>query len=142
MHDIRGACCLDVFAGSGAIGFEAFSRGAHQVYFLEQNQVIFKNLKRIAQEFNSSNLILKCVNALQFLQDTDLQFDIIFLDPPFQSELAGMAIEIIENRSILKVGGFLYLEAANEIKVQQTIWELLKHKKAGQVLYSLLQKKS
>lgn len=142
MHDIRHARCLDAFAGSGAMGLEAFSRGAGEVFFIEQNRTVFSNLKSVIATFNSPTLKLIQANAIDFIRETKTSFDIIFLDPPFQSNLLTSALQAILASAILNPGGVVYVESAQDISNDLPEWEILKYKKAGQVFYGLLRQKT
>lgn len=144
MHDIRGAHCLDAFAGSGALGFEAFSRGAARVVFIEQSSKAFTNLKAISTSFQSPNLTVIQTNAGEYIQQQALlntqQFDLVFLDPPFSKPQLLDCIPILGNSNLLKKDGFLYLESPQEITLDPAIWKPLKSKRAGQVVYALYKK--
>ena len=140
MHDIRGTHCLDAFAGSGALGFEAHSRGAAQVLLLEQESNAYNNLIKLAASFSSPNLMVRKVDACKFLQQTKEHFDIVFLDPPFAKNYLPLCLEILAQSALLKLGGLLYIESAYEVEVDQTIWQKIKLKHAGQVVYSLYKK--
>lgn len=140
MHDIRNADCLDAFAGSGAMGFEAFSRGAANVYLIEKNRTVYAHLKGIITGFNSPQLSVINTDALEFFRHSKQTFDLIFLDPPFKSDLLMLSLEKISQSNILKPNGLVYIESAHEITLSPSTWERLKHKKAGQVYYELLRR--
>lgn len=140
MHDIREARCLDAFAGSGALGLEAFSRGAARVVFLEQSPKVCANLQKIIASFNSPKLKLLQTDALQYLQSNQEEFDIIFLDPPFAQNYLPQCIAEIAQSPILKRGGLVYLESPNAIQLDEQQWRQIKLKQAGQVVYSLVEK--
>lgn len=137
MHDIRNAHCLDAFAGSGGLGFEAFSRGAAKVIMIELAPIAYQNLQRIAIEFNSPKLSIINQDANTYLQRCTEQFDVIFLDPPFSQDHISHCITIIQNSSILTKNGLVYLESAEKISLDPNHWEEVKLKKAGQVFYGL-----
>ncbi|MFZ4077644.1 MAG: 16S rRNA (guanine(966)-N(2))-methyltransferase RsmD, partial [Legionellaceae bacterium] len=80
MHDIRDADCLDAFAGSGALGFEAFSRGAKQVTLIEHDQPTYACLKKQAASFNTTQLTVLRADVCDFIKVTQQTFDIIFFD--------------------------------------------------------------
>lgn len=84
--DIKQAECLDTFAGTGALGLEAFSRGAKQVTFLEAQPKIYQQLLQNIQIFSNS-LQAICINALDYLKKTEKKFDIIFLDSSFSTRI-------------------------------------------------------
>lgn len=140
MHDIRDAKCLDAFAGSGALGFEAFSRGAKQVIFVDSSQEACKNLKQVANSFNSDKLVVKFGNAQEYLQQTKESFDIIFLDPPFAENYLSECLNLLTRSTILAVGGLVYIESAQKQTIDSTQWQEKKLKQAGQVVYGLYKK--
>lgn len=140
MHKTPNSVCLDAFAGSGALGFEAFSRGASQVIFLEHAIEAVKTLKKTIAEFKKPGLKAFRIDTIQFLQECKNQFDIIFLDPPFTQTLLPQCLKSIEQNNILKPGGYLYVESATLSRVDELIWNPVKCKKAGQVYYRLFQK--
>ena len=105
IHDAR---CLDLFAGSGALGFEALSRGAAEVTFVERDRKAAEALKRNASLLGA-NATIFCTTASRFLARTRDPFDLIFLDPPFGDRAAAALLEkLLENH--LTPGGLLYLE--------------------------------
>ena len=142
MHDIRDARCLDAFAGSGALGFEAYSRGAAHVTLLEKEPSAYANLSKQALSFNSSQLVVKKMDACDFLQQaqTKEQFTIVFLDPPFAKNYWPLCLQALASSNILLPGGLLYLESPVEMTVDRTSWQQLKLKTAGQIVYGLYKK--
>ena len=139
MNDIHDTHCLDAFAGSGALGIEAFSRGAKEVYFIETNSVAFTHLKALVSSFNTQQLTIIHNNAIDFINGSKESFDIVFLDPPFNSNLLKSALEALEQSPILKPKGLVYIESAEEISPNPAHWRVLKQKRAGLVYYGLLQ---
>lgn len=140
MHDIRGARCLDAFAGSGALGLEAFSRGASQVVFIEHSSLAHTNLQKIITVFNNPILKLLKMDARNYLQTSKEQFDIIFLDPPFAHNYLPQCINDLAQKNILVSKGLLYLESPTVIHLDEKLWQTIKLKKAGQVIYGLFKK--
>lgn len=134
--DIAGSRCLDLFAGSGALGLEAASRGAKEVVMVEKSSAVFKNLQQNVKALDASEVSLVQADALDFLQrlNSDTDFDIVFIDPPYQSELLEPAIGMLR----LSAGSRVYLEArkGDDISVPEN-WLLLKDKTAGQIHYCL-----
>ncbi len=141
MNDIRGARCLDAFAGSGSLGFEAFSREAQQVVFIEASKEAYEQLKLTARSFESASLTVIHENTLSYLEKTPLSFDIIFLDPPFNSSYLANCLELLARDNLLAKNGLLYIEAPEKITLNTQFWQEKKSKKAGQVTYSLYEKK-
>ena len=140
MNDIRDAHCLDAFAGSGALGFEAHSRGAANVTLLEKNPDVFANLLKTAASFHSPQLTLKKVDACEFLLETNEHFNIVFLDPPFSKNYLPECLEALAHSDVLVENGLLYLESPHQIAVDHSHWEQLKLKGAGQIIYGLYRK--
>lgn len=140
MHDIRGSRCLDAFAGSGALGFEAFSRGASQVVLLEKSPVAFTSLKQAALSFNTPHITAINTSALDYLVTNKEPYDVIFLDPPFASNYLEQCLSILTTGNCLIPQGLLYVESAEEITLPTEQWTLRKTKKAGQVFYALYEK--
>ena len=140
MHTIRNAHCLDAFAGSGALGFEAFSREASKVVLIEQNPVAFGNLKNIALAFNSPKLSVIKTDATTYISQTKEQFDIVFLDPPFAQPQLLECIHNLAASDVLVAGGVAYIESAQALSLDSLHWETIKLKQAGQVVYGLYKK--
>ena len=137
--DIQNAECLDLFSGSGALAFESLSRGALSVVMCDSNSVIIKTLKDNVKRLNADNAkILQC-DALDFLKNNTNEFDIVFLDPPFDSNLLEQSVEILKDNNFLKPNAFIYIEADSnkELPILPQQWELHRNKKAGDVAYYL-----
>lgn len=144
MPYIQDTRCLDCFAGSGSLGFEAQSRGAAQVILIELNKEAAKQLQQNKTLLKADNLLIKQSNCLQYLQQetekNEPGFDLVFLDPPFRKGLAEQAAHLL-NKGWLAHKAIIYVEMeVNDNK--QTMpdnWSLLKEKIAGQVVYQLYQ---
>ena len=132
--------CLDAFGGSGALTFEAISRGAKHVTLIEKCPKTLKNIRENAERFGipSTTLTTYSEDALTFLSKTTQMFDFIFLDPPFQSNLLVSAIELITQRNLLKPNGYLYIESDTPILIPN--WHEHRLKKAGSVFFGLFNK--
>lgn len=136
--EIAGAHCLDLFAGSGALGLEALSRGAASCTFVEQNR---EAARAIRQQLTTLQCALGNVletSAPGCLQAIKQDFDIIFLDPPFASGLYQDVVQKIVERKLLKAGGKLYIECGKNDREIFTGFETLRDKTAGQTRYQLL----
>ncbi len=143
MHTIRGACCLDAFAGSGALGFEAWSRGASHVTCIEKSHKTFLNLKKQADAFDPSSIQVLEEDILVYLTRKPKQFDLIFLDPPFDKpKLLEQSIACLEQNKILSPNGLIYTESNYPVILNPIHWETLKTKKAGLIHYALHQKRA
>lgn len=134
---LSGMRCLDAFAGSGSLGFEARSRGASEVIMLEHSSKAYQHLKQTAKALFSSGVQVQQADALRFMEREQKGFDLIFLDPPFDKQLWRPCIESIARNALLQKGGLLYVESPEEMSLTDGLWTCLKCKKAGQVVYAL-----
>jgi len=134
-QSLYGKRCLDLFAGSGALGFEAASRGAEQVLMVEYNRTVFKALQDNAGKLGVSNVALRCADGLKFATQQNGLFDVIFLDPPFKSDYLPQLLPRLENS--LAPGGVVYLESGSAFDAGAG-WQVLKQGKAGAVHHQLL----
>lgn len=138
---LPGATCLDLFAGSGALGFEAASRGAKSVQMVEKHPEVYQALQASKSALTASNVVLLNQDAIAALPAIGEGFDIVFADPPFQLNVLGQLCEQLDERSIVKVGGLIYLECPQQQAVDlPTHWQVLKEKKAGNVIYRLVKR--
>ena len=136
--EIVGSACLDLFAGSGALGLEAYSRGASLVVNVELDEKAYKVLLKRSVEWSlkPSYSVIKA-NALHWLtQYKGAGFDIIFLDPPFQLACLDEVIHLIQAQGSLKPSGYLYIEKAHQQKIAKQI-DVVKERKAGMLTYGL-----
>ena len=116
--DVEGARVLDAFAGSGALGLEALSRGAAEVTFIEKDRRAAQTLRETLQRLGGAHTQLKERDALAVLRDTQLgPFDLVFLDPPFASTLAQAALESLCAGALLAPGAKIYLEVAQKTEL-------------------------
>ena len=109
---VPGARCLDLFAGSGALGLEALSRGAGQVTFVEHDTSAARELRARLAEWGAQGGEVERADALRFLEGAARPFDVVFLDPPFGSPLLGAAAALLEERGWLEPGALIYVESA------------------------------
>ena len=137
--DTRDARCLDLFAGTGALGFEAASRGASEVVLVESDRDVVAQLERQCQRFEADQVTVARAEAQQWLQRSPSPFDIVFLDPPFGAEHLRDSIEALETGAWLKPCAWVYLElgAAEILPSLPASWSLTRDKTAGQVRYCL-----
>ncbi|HCS66145.1 MAG TPA: 16S rRNA (guanine(966)-N(2))-methyltransferase RsmD [Cellvibrio sp.] len=138
--DIKGAHCLDLFAGSGALGLEALSRGAQSSLLLEKHAAAAQQLKSNLQLLQSECGKVEQVDSLQWLrqQQPPHPFDIIFIDPPFALDLWEPIAAALEAHHWLSDEAIIYLEAPRDAHLQlPTNWQLHRDKQAGQVSFRL-----
>lgn len=126
---------LDLFAGSGALGIEAISRGAKKVYFVDNNKdakvVIEKNLKNVKEDFSVE--ISDFASALDKYASLGVKFDMIFMDPPYKSDFAGRALELLDKKNLLHDGSIVCLEfeGSNRLQSFPECYIIKKHKTHG-----------
>jgi 16S rRNA (guanine966-N2)-methyltransferase len=141
-HSIVDTRCLDLFAGSGALGLEALSRGAREVVFVEQSPVAARALQgELRRLGGSAKARVMEIGAARFLRDPPLggPFDLIFLDPPFGRNALADYVPLVDSGTWVKPGGWVYLEneRAAGVPALPAHWELLRSKSAGEVGYHL-----
>ncbi len=142
MPVIEGARCLDLFAGTGALCLEALSRGAGDVVMIERAPLVAEQLRHNMTTLSAQHAEVIQIDAIDFLNRAAQPFDIIFLDPPFASDLIERCAKLIEAGGWLKPGGLVYVEAPQPLSplpVPAT-WEVRRSKSAGAVQYSLLRR--
>jgi 16S rRNA (guanine966-N2)-methyltransferase len=140
-HSIAETRVLDLFAGSGALGLEALSRGAREAVFVEQFPAAAQALQEQLIRFGGAakGRILQ-MGAARFLRTPGAPFDLAFLDPPFGTNALAEYIPLLDSGNWLNVGGLIYLEneRAAGVPALPAHWELLKSKSAGEVGYHLV----
>lgn len=139
---IREARCLDLFAGSGALGFEALSRGAKSIVMLDKSKVVCQQLRKNSDLLSADNAHVYHAFVPRDLSKILKPFDIIFLDPPFHQGLLKPCSTYLEENNFLAEHALIYIEAEDDL-IELGIpsqWQLLKKDKAGQVRYYLYQK--
>ncbi len=137
--ELRGARCLDLFAGSGALGLEAASRGASEIILLELNQAAARTLDSNIDMLGLESAKVFNTNALNWLQQNTCDtkaFDIIFLDPPFNSTLLDETIAALtQQKTLLAQNAMIYIEtpARHTLGFIPCDWQLHRHKTVGDV---------
>jgi len=134
---LDGLACLDLFAGSGALGFEAASRGAARVVMVENDRRAFSALQEYKELLRAKQVELVFGDAMDYLRRAKEAFDVVFLDPPFRQN--ALAAALGELPAVLSAGGRVYVEAPAPLEAQAP-WRELKRARAGQVSYQLLEK--
>lgn len=136
---LPGASCLDMFAGSGALGLEAASRGAGKVLMLERSSIVVEQLRQHVSMLGLKQVSVEQVDAMSWLETPAQQFDIVFVDPPFADGLLQQVCPGLVAGRLLRPGALVYIEsdvAAGLPELPQEL-SILKEKKAGQVAYYL-----
>jgi 16S rRNA (guanine966-N2)-methyltransferase len=140
---LSGARCLDLFAGSGALGLESLSRGAAHVTFVERDAAAARELRARLSEWGASGGRVEHADALRFLGGPGMggePFGIVFLDPPFDSDFLTTAARLLEDGGWLAPGALIYVECAARHGLPRLppSWGATKTKQAGEVGYHLL----
>jgi len=140
-QDLTGWRCLDAFAGSGALGFEAASRGAAEVVLLERDRALARSLNETRQRLNATHLRVENADALAWMaRCAPGGFDLVFIDPPFDTPLAEHALDAAVR--LIAPQGFIYLEANHAFADDATAARGLRvrrRSRAGAVHFHLLQ---
>lgn len=141
-QSLTGKVCLDAFAGSGALGFEAASRGAEKVFLCESNALALTGLRENATLLQASRCQIVAKDVLQWLKNPPIKFDVVFCDPPFNTALTAPFLTAIAKH--LTPTGVIYLESGapfgNTLMIGEN-YEVLKSSKAGAVHFGLLRLK-
>lgn len=138
---LPGASCLDLFAGTGAFGFEALSRGAARALLVEKQIEAVEALRANSARLKAEAAEIVHADALQWLRRPAQAFNIVFLDPPYASGLLGPCIELLEANAWIKPGGLVYIETPKgETAPLPAHWQIVRTKTAGQVGYHLARK--
>ena len=140
-NDLDKTECLDMFSGTGSLGFEALSRGATHITFIEKQKGLCRSMDALAKKLNIKSQV-KIINAnamaLNF-ESINESYDLIFLDPPFNEGLVKKALDIISKYNLLKEHGCLYIECEKELDIESisTDFSKLKESKSGEAKYYL-----
>jgi 16S rRNA (guanine(966)-N(2))-methyltransferase RsmD len=138
-QDMSGKRCLDLFAGSGAMSFEAASRGAARVVMVESNPVVMKTLKINIQKLGAERIELILMDALKFLASDRHRFDLIFVDPPYRLGLLPTLLSSLHSH--LGDSGLVYVENDSLPEPGADDWLAWRQAQAGKVRYQLLKSK-
>ena len=134
-QDLSGKTCLDLFAGSGALGFEAASRWAARVVMVESDPKILKALQTSSQKLQAEQIELVAMDALKFIASDRRVFDVIFLDPPYRLKLLPELLPLLPPH--LVKDGLVYVEGENLSELAAG-WRVWRSGRAGKVSYQLL----
>ena len=139
---ISGARCLDLFAGSGALGLEALSRGAAQVVLLDNQTSVVKQLRANLTLLQTAAAEVIKDEALAYLRGAATAFDVVFLDPPYQTDWLPRCIEQLEQGGWLTTHAWIYLEAPAKagLPTLPKNWRVSRSKTAGEVGYHLVER--
>ena len=136
-QDLTGRACLDLFAGSGALGFEAASRKASRVVMIERDRAAFAELVTNRDALGARQVELVCADALEFVRGDTGLYDVIFLDPPFSAGYGMLLFPLLPAR--MTSGAWLYSEAGVRTDWPRG-WDVCKEGRAGQVVFQLVKR--
>ena len=137
---IEGSHCLDLFAGSGALGFESASRGAGHISLIDNDPKVVQLLSQQVQKLECDIADTKCIDGLEYLDSREKRFDIVYLDPPFSMFNLEEVLEKVSGSKVMKSEGLIYVESTAE-KFPKSLpigWTWKRQSKAGQVEYGLI----
>jgi len=137
---IDGAHCLDAFAGSGALGFEALSRGAAAATLLDDDPLVVRALRENAERLGADNCTILRTSARAFLRANNRAWDIVFLDPPFASSLLDDTLAALTSGPHLHAASIVYVESSIHSIPNLDRWETLKRTRTGEVASLLLKR--
>ena len=136
---LNGLSCLDLFAGSGALGFEALSRGAARTVMIERDRQTVEALREAARELDASGAEVVAADSIAWLGRGTEKFDVVFVDPPYASDLATQALAKLGPR--LNPGARVYVESAKPLD-PGAAWRETREGKAGAVRFALYEYES
>lgn len=138
MSDIHGSTCLDLFAGSGALGFEAASRGAKAIRMVELDPIVSKNLQANITRIGAENIKLETRTAEDFLSQNNQLFDIVFVDPPFSDNILQKTLQLLHPH--LAENALVYVEQAHKANGFELSndWQIVKIKQTSGLDYALI----
>ena len=139
-NDIPGSSCLDLYAGSGALGIEAASRGAKSVVLVERDNIACRTIKENLIKLKANQIDIVQNDVFRYLTGDAKTFDIVFLDPPFGKNLAAHSCQLLEDKGWLSRNAKIYVEMESGKNLSESFlanWRLLKSKTAGEVGYYL-----
>ena len=136
---LDGARVLDLFAGSGALGLEALSRGAAQVTFVERDRKAAAAIDQLLKDWREDSGTVVCADASEWLRRPGGGFDVVFLDPPYDSSLLAQAVAALNEQGHLAADARVYLErrARDPLPALPAGWRELRAGRAGEVGYHL-----
>ena len=140
-QDLKKMYCLDLFSGTGALGFEAFSRGAEKVTFVERNKEYLQKIENVYLEMSDrADCDFFCAECLEWIQNnnSEIKYDLIFIDPPFNKNLIHDLLAAILEKELLSKNGQIYFEFEKklDLEIPESL-NLKKKKSLGKKSYVL-----
>ncbi len=143
-EEIEGRSCLDLFAGTGALGFEAASRGAKSVVMVERERELVRAIRKAASDFDAREVEIFCADALAWRPPPGRRFDLVFLDPPWSGPTPAEALKYLESIEAVAPWALACIESDRDAEDSSLPlgWTLRRRHRAGQVRYCLLERGS
>ncbi len=137
--DLPGSRCLDLFAGSGALGIEAASRGASKVVMVDNDEATIDMLNKNIDLLSAQQVAAVYDNAINYVQNCDFMFDVVFIDPPYKLDVIAQCCELLESKQCLSDHAKIVIECdvGKDLVGLPDNWQCLKRKTAGQAAYHL-----
>ena len=139
---LKDAIVADLFAGSGALGIEAASRGAGSVTLIEQSHIAGESIRNSLETLDAHQVTLVMADALSWLADNETKLDVVFIDPPFGSGLEDKTLQALNSGDCMKPGGLAYIETNRDSSplMMAPDWSILKEKTIGEVNMKLMKR--
>lgn len=128
---VRNAKVLDLFAGSGSYGFEALSRGAASVTFVDKSHEAYKVIKENSKTLGYENIDIILSDSLAFLSENHCKFSIIFVDPPYKLDVYEKVVETLIKGNMLEENGIIVLESERELNLDSNMFKSVRFYKYG-----------
>jgi len=140
---IIGTDCADLFAGTGALGFEAASRGAASVLMVEKHPQAIAVLRQSIEQLQAKQVTLRAGGAMSLLEGLAVNsLDLVFVDPPFDSNLGALALERLDRQACVRPGGFIYVESPASLQLPPPEgWSTWRDKQLGEVRMQLFRRR-
>ena len=139
---LNNASVLDLFAGSGALGIEAYSRGAKKVELVDLNKDNIKSINECIKNFNDNNIRAINADAIEYLKKCNTHFDVVFIDPPYALNIYESVLTLLNERNLIDENSLLYVEMRNGTNQSVVGYEIIKSENAGNSKYTLWKKSS
>ncbi len=139
---VAAADCADLFAGTGALGFEAASRGATSVLMIEKDPLALEALRQSIEQLQAGQVTLKAGGALGLIEElAPSSLDLVFVDPPFDSNLGVVVLERLSRQDCVRRGGFVYVESPSSVQLSAPEgWSAWRDKQLGDVRMQLFRR--
>lgn len=138
---VQGARCLDLFAGSGALGLEAASRGAAEVVLVDADPQVARTLREQVRLLGARQVRVLQADCERYLGGAPEIFDLVFLDPPFRQDMLPACLQLLEQRGWLALTAWIYIETERALELSlPSNWSAYRSKTTGQVSYQLVRR--